>query len=69
MVLITTLPISIAGWGVRESFLVLSLSQFGVETEKSVSISIIYGILVLIFSLPGSSMWLLQNFKSNSRKA
>ena len=69
MVLITTLPISIAGWGVRESFLVLSVSLFGVDRVKSVSFSIIYGFLVLIFSIPGSSMWLLQNFKSSSRKA
>ena len=69
MVLVTTLPISIAGWGVREGFLVFSLGQFGVEAEKSVSISVIYGILILIFSIPGSSMWLLQNFKSDSGKA
>lgn len=61
MVLITTLPISIAGWGVRESFLVFAFGQFGVEKATSISISIVYGLLVLIFSIPGSAMWFQKN--------
>lgn len=61
MVLITTLPISIAGWGVRESFLVFTFGQFGVENATSISISIVYGLLVLIFSIPGSAVWFLKN--------
>ena len=67
MVLVTTLPISIAGWGLREGFFVFSLGQFGVEPEQSVFISILYGVLVLIFSIPGSSMWFFKNVSFNSR--
>ena len=61
MILVTTLPISIAGWGVREGFFVYTFGQFGVDNETSISISIIYGLLVLIFSIPGSATWLLKN--------
>jgi len=61
MILVTTLPISLAGWGVREGFFVYTFGQFGVDNATSISISIIYGLLVLIFSIPGSATWLLKN--------
>ena len=61
MILVTTLPISVAGWGVREGFFVYTFGQFGVDNATSISISIIYGLLVLIFSIPGSATWLLKN--------
>ena len=61
MILVTTLPISVAGWGVREGFFVYVFGQFGVDNATSISISIIYGLLVLIFSVPGSATWLLKN--------
>jgi uncharacterized protein (TIRG00374 family) len=48
------LPISLAGWGIRESALVFMLSYAGLPPEQSVSLSLILGTIVLIGSLPGS---------------
>lgn len=51
--ILATLPISYAGWGVRELSCVGLLSFFGVSSEIAVIISIIYGFIILISSLPG----------------
>ncbi|NBT41888.1 MAG: UPF0104 family protein [Alphaproteobacteria bacterium] len=41
------LPISVAGWGVREGVLVSFLSAYGVAAEKAFAMSVIYGLAEL----------------------
>lgn len=41
------LPISVAGWGVREGVLVSFLSAYGVAAEKALATSVIYGLAEL----------------------
>ena len=48
-----TLPISIGGWGIRELTALLLSLLLGLSASSSISVSIIYGILNLICSLPG----------------
>ena len=45
--LASRLPISIAGWGVREGVLVSFLSAYGVAAEKAFAASVIYGLAEL----------------------
>ena len=45
--LASRLPISVAGWGVREGVLVSFLSAYGVATEKAFATSVIYGMTEL----------------------
>lgn len=52
------LPISFAGWGIRESTMVLALGLVGISPLQSVTISICYGLTVLVASLPGGIFWL-----------
>lgn len=47
------LPISIAGWGLREGAAALVWSSAGLPPEEGVVIAVAYGVLVLIGSLPG----------------
>ena len=58
VMLITTMPISIAGWGVRETAMVYVLGLVGVSEADSLVISVIIGILFLIVSLLGGLFWL-----------
>jgi uncharacterized protein (TIRG00374 family) len=51
--LLASLPISYAGWGVRELSCVGLLSFFGVPTESAVIVSVMYGLVFLVSSLPG----------------
>ncbi len=56
--LLIALPISVAGWGVREGVMVIGLGYAGVLPEEALAISIGYGLCMLLISLPGLILWL-----------
>ena len=56
--LITVLPISIAGWGVREAVIISGFGYLGINSEAALAVSIFYGLLILFSSIPGSIYWL-----------
>jgi uncharacterized membrane protein YbhN (UPF0104 family) len=62
---LSMLPISISGWGVREGATVLALGFVGVSAEESLSISIVFGLALILISLPGGVIWLFSK-KTNS---
>ncbi len=51
------IPISIAGWGIREGVMVSAFGFFGVLPEQALALSILYGLLLLGVSLPGVIIW------------
>jgi uncharacterized protein (TIRG00374 family) len=55
--LISYVPISIAGWGVREASFVFAFSLIGVSVEAALLISLGIGIVVLLISLLGGFLW------------
>ncbi len=59
VVLVTTLPISIAGWGVRESAMVAALGMVGVAADAALSVSLTLGLLVVVTMIPGGLLWLI----------
>jgi len=48
------LPITVAGWGVREGAAALLWSTVGLPAEDGVAIFVAYGLLALVASLPGA---------------
>ena len=50
---LTVVPISIAGWGVREGALVGLFSLIGADKTVVLMMSLAYGILLILVSLPG----------------
>lgn len=61
-------PISFAGWGIREGSMVAILMLVGVAKEKILVISIVYGILVIISSLPGVLFWIKKRKEKRTDK-
>jgi glycosyltransferase 2 family protein len=57
--LVQVLPISVGGWGLRESFYVLALSKLGVPGSDALALSVLYGLLNMVCSLPGGIVWLI----------
>ncbi len=55
---ISMLPISIAGWGLRENAMVIALAIVGVPASDALAISIVFGVVGVIGSLPGAVVWL-----------
>jgi uncharacterized protein (TIRG00374 family) len=51
--LIQLVPVSLAGWGVREAALVVALGWFGVPAEAALAISLLVGFSAMLVGLPG----------------
>ncbi len=57
--LIQLLPVSLAGWGVREGVLVVALAAFGVAAETALAISVLMGLCLIAIGVPGGLIWLI----------
>lgn len=59
IILLAMLPISVAGWGVREGAMIMGFSTLAIASEISLAVSIAFGFILLLTSLPGAALWLL----------
>ncbi len=55
--LVSSLPLSIGGWGVREGAMVLALGLAGIESSDAFLISVTFGILAALMGLTGGILW------------
>lgn len=58
--LLSMLPISFAGWGLRESGMVVAFRLAGVPAQDALGASILFGLCLLASSLPGAVLWVAQ---------
>lgn len=63
VMLLAILPISFAGWGVREGSMALALGLVGISAEQSIAISICFGLALFVSGLPGAIVWLIDRKK------
>ena len=63
VMLVTTLPISIAGWGVREGAMVAAFALVGVTSEDALVLSFMFGMIAILSAIPGGITWLLTSDK------
>ncbi|MBX9829372.1 MAG: flippase-like domain-containing protein [Xanthobacteraceae bacterium] len=59
VMLIVTIPISIAGWGVRESTLVLAFSYAGLPESDGLLVSVLMGGAMFAVGILGGLVWLV----------
>jgi len=64
ILLLSMLPISFAGWGVREGAMVFSFGLVGVPHDQSLAVSVMFGISSLLVSLLGGAAWLVGEDRS-----
>ena len=57
--LLANLPISIGGWGVRETAMIFLFGFVGVPASAALILSVQLGLLSLLIVLPGGILWLL----------
>lgn len=57
--LVSLLPVSLGGWGVREASVVVLFSALGVAPERALAMSVAFGLLQLLVALPGGLLWWL----------
>ncbi|MDH3230002.1 MAG: flippase-like domain-containing protein [Alphaproteobacteria bacterium] len=59
VILLSTLPVSIGGWGLREGLMVVALGLAGVAAEAALTVSILFGLAQIVAGLPGGALWLM----------
>jgi hypothetical protein len=57
VVLVTMLPISIGGWGVRETGMVAAFMVLNEPVNIALETSILFGICMLVSAVPGGLFW------------
>jgi uncharacterized membrane protein YbhN (UPF0104 family) len=60
VMLLSALPISIAGWGVREGAMVVAFGLLEVPPESALLLSVQFAIIGHIATTPGAIAWLLE---------
>jgi glycosyltransferase 2 family protein len=64
VMLITMLPISIAGWGVREATMGLAFGYAGLMTSEGVNVSLLYGAVSFMVGAFGGLVWIFSPEKA-----
>lgn len=57
--LVSAVPISIAGWGVREGAIVFALGAAGVVPAEAITLSLFFGLAQALSGLIGGLVWVL----------
>jgi len=64
VMLITMLPISIAGWGVREASMGLAFGYAGLMTNEGINVSLLYGAVTFLVGAFGGLVWIFSAEKA-----
>jgi uncharacterized membrane protein YbhN (UPF0104 family) len=64
VMLITMMPISIAGWGVREATMGLAFGYAGLAANEGVNISLLFGAVSFAVGVFGGLVWILSPEKA-----
>lgn len=59
VLLLATVPVSVAGWGVREGAMVTAFGLIGVPPGGAAAVSVLFGLALIAASLPGGALWLM----------
>ncbi len=59
VVLIASIPISIAGWGVRESAMMTAFAYAGLAATDGLIVSVLYGAAMFLTGVVGGIVWIL----------
>jgi uncharacterized membrane protein YbhN (UPF0104 family) len=58
VVLVSMVPITLAGWGVREGAMIAALGFAGVAAADALAVSVLFGLILLVVGIAGGLIWL-----------
>jgi glycosyltransferase 2 family protein len=61
-VLLSAVPLSVNGWGIREGAMVAGLALVGIGQADAFLISVLFGLGMMLATLPGAAMWLFRRW-------
>jgi uncharacterized membrane protein YbhN (UPF0104 family) len=69
VMLITMLPISIAGWGVREATMGLAFGYAGLMANEGINMSLLFGAVSFLVGIVGGLVWVFSPEKASQGEA
>jgi uncharacterized protein (TIRG00374 family) len=63
VLLISTVPVSIAGWGVRETSMIAAFAFAGLSESDGLTLSILYGAASFIVGVFGGIVWIMSGLR------
>jgi membrane-associated phospholipid phosphatase len=63
VILLTLIPVSLAGWGVREGAMIGLFTLIGGDPTAVLSMSILFGLVLIITSIPGLFIYLTGKYR------
>ena len=67
VILVATVPVGIAGWGMREGAMVVAFGFLGMPAADALLVSILYGLVVALSTVPGLIFWLAPGHEREMR--
>lgn len=68
VILIATVPITIAGWGLRESLMITAFGLAGLDTGDALVLSLLLGVTYFIIGLLGGALWIASRYTAPSMR-
>ena len=68
IMLLSSIPVSFAGWGLRESLMVAGLGFAGTSVDDALAVSVSFGIAQMLIGLPGFLIAVISIYKYNESK-
>jgi D,D-heptose 1,7-bisphosphate phosphatase len=66
VILIATVPLSIAGWGVREGSMIVAFTFAGLAAGDGLIVSVLYGLTAFAIGAIGGIVWIVSNAKAST---
>ncbi len=63
VILLTLIPVTLAGWGIREGAMVGLFALLGADKSVVLAMSILYGVALIVTSLPGLYFYLTGKYQ------
>lgn len=57
-ILLSAVPISVNGWGVREGVMIAGFALVGIGRQDALMVSVLFGLVAMAAALPGGVLWL-----------
>ena len=65
VLLVSTVPISIAGWGVRETGMLAAFALAGLSQSDGITLSILFGTASFVVGVIGGIVWIISGLQSD----
>jgi uncharacterized membrane protein YbhN (UPF0104 family) len=69
VLLIATVPVSIAGWGVREGSMIVAFAYAGLAQSDGLIVSVLFGLAAFAVGIIGGLIWIVSDLRLSAQRS